>query len=128
MNKDKEIKELFRSYKPEVNADRVMTEISGKMDVIDMVRPEQDRMNRFHRTVSVCCFIVGLLTACFLMSIVLFHPFAENAVLNFALMGKSIPELPRIFTDHRDLILTFLAAASFILGSLPLVYTNEWRS
>ena len=54
MNKDREIDELFKSFKPDVNAERIMTEISGKMDVIDMVKPEQDLMNRFHRMVSAC--------------------------------------------------------------------------
>lgn len=102
MSKDKEIDELFKSFNPEVDAERIMTGISGKMDVIDMARPELDRMNRFHRTVAVCCFIVGLLAGCFLISMALFC------------------------ADHRSLILTFLAAASFILGSLPLINSNEW--
>lgn len=126
MNKDIEIDELFKSFKPEVDTERIMTEISGKMDVIDMVRPEQDRMNRFHKTVSVCCFIVGLLTGCFLMSLVLFHPLAGNALLNLVFTGNRFPELTMFYTDHRDTILTLLAATSFILGSLPLINTNEW--
>ena len=123
---DREIDELFKSFKPDVNADRIMTKISDKMDVIDMVRPEQERMNRFHRTVSVCCFVVGLLTGCFLMSIVLFHPFADNPMLGTMLSSNRLPELTLFYTDHRDIILTFLAATSFILGSLPLINTNEW--
>ena len=126
MNKDIEIDELFKSFKPEVDTERIMTEISGKMDVIDMVRPEQDRMNRFHKTVSVCCFIVGLLTGCFLMSLVLFHPLAGNALLNHMLTDNQFPELTLFYTDHRSIILTLLAATSFILGSLPLINTNEW--
>ena len=126
MNRDRETDELFKSFNPDVNAERIMTEISGKMDVIDMVRPEQDRMNRFHKTVSVCCFIVGLLTGCFLMSLVLFHPFAGNALLNHMLTDSQFPELTLFYTDHRSIILTLLAATSFILGSLPLINTNEW--
>lgn len=126
MNKDKEIDEIFKSFKPEVDAERIMAEISGRMDVIDMVRPEQDRMNRFHKMVSVCCFIVGLLTGCFLMSLVLFHPFAGNGLPSLALPGNRFPGLTLFCTDHRDMILTFLAAASFILGSMPLINTNEW--
>ena len=126
MNKDIEIDELFKSFKPEVDTERIMKEISGKMEVIDMVRPEQDRMNRFHKTVSVCCFIVGLLTGCFLMSLVLFHPFAGNASLNHMLTDNQFPELTLFYTDHRSIILTLLAATSFILGSLPLINTNEW--
>ena len=126
MNKDREIDELFKSFKPDVNAGRIMTEISGKMDVIDTVRPEQDRMNRFRKTVSVCCFIVGLLTGCLLISLVLFHPVVDSSAMDVALMGKRIPEIPQFWTDHRDMILTLLAAVSFILGSLPLINSNEW--
>ena len=126
MNKDKEIDEIFKSFKPEVDTERIMKEISGKMEVIDMVRPEQDRMNRFHKTISVCCFIVGLLTGCFLMSLVLFHPFAGNALLNHMPTDNQFPELTLFYTDHRSIILTLLAATSFILGSLPLINTNEW--
>ncbi|MCQ2130604.1 MAG: hypothetical protein MJY94_04360 [Bacteroidales bacterium] len=126
MNKDREIDELFKSFKPDVNAERIMTEISGKMDVIDMVKPEQDLMNRFHRMVSACCFIVGLLAGCFLMGLVLYHPSADNALLNLVFTGNRFPELTMFYTDHRDTILTLLAATSFILGSLPLINTNEW--
>lgn len=126
MNKGREIDELFKSFNPEVDAERIMAEISGKMDVIDMVRPGQDRMNRFHKTVSVCCFIVGLLTGCLLMSLVLFHPFAGNALLNHMLTDNQFPDLTLFYTDHRSMILTFLAATSFILGSMPLINTNEW--
>lgn len=79
MNKDKEIDELFKSFNPKVDAERILAEISDKMDVIDMVKPEQDRISRFHRMVSVCCFIVGLLTGYILMSMVMFHPFADKA-------------------------------------------------
>ena len=75
-SKSKEIEEFFKSFNPEINAERIMTEISGKMDVIDTVRSEQDRMSRFHMTVSVCCLIVGLLTGSVLMSIVIFILFA----------------------------------------------------
>ena len=126
MNKDKEIDELFKSFKPDIDAERIMTEISGKVDVLDMVKPEQDRMNRFHRTVSICCFVVGLLTGCFLMSLVLFHPFADSALPALTLSGNRLPEFTLFCLNHRDLILTFLAAASFILGCLPLINTNEW--
>lgn len=126
MNKDKEIDELFKSFKPKVDTERIMKEISGKMEVIDMVRPEQDRMNRLHRTVSACCFIVGLLTGCLLMSLVLYHPFAGNILPGLALPGNRFPELALFCAEHRDMILTFLAATSFILGSLPLINTNEW--
>ena len=126
MNKDREIDELFKSFKPDINADRIMTEISDKMDVIDMVRPEQERMIRFHRTVSVCCFIAGLLIGCFLMGIALFHPSAGNALPGLALPVNRFPALILFFAEHRDMILTFLAATCFILGSLPLINTNEW--
>jgi len=126
MNKDKEISELFKRFNPEINAERIMTEISGKMDVLDMVRPEQERMNRFHRMVSVTCFVVGLLTGCFLMSLVLFHPSADNVVIDLLLPGNWFPGLSGFCTGHRDLILMSLAATSFILGSLPLINTNEW--
>lgn len=126
MNKDKEIYELFKSFKPEVDTERIMKEISGKMDVIAMVRPEQDRMNRLHRTVSACCFIVGLLTGCLLMSLVLYPPFAGNILSGLALPGNRFPELTMFCAEHRDIILTFLAATSFILGSMPLINTNEW--
>ena len=126
MNKDREIDELFKSFNPEVDAERIMTEISGKMDVIEMVRPGQDRMNRFHKTVSVCCFIVGLLTGCLLMSLVLYHPFAGNILSGLALPGNRFPELTMFCAEHRDMILTFLAATCFILGSMPLINTNEW--
>lgn len=111
MSNEKKIDELFKSFNPEVDTQRIMTEISGKMDVIDMVRPEQERMNRFRRIISVCCFIAGLLTGCFLMGLVLFHPVSDSTLF---------------WTDHRDMILTLLAATSFILGSLPLINTNEW--
>ena len=126
MNKDREIDELFKSFKPDVNAERIMTEISGKMDVIDMVKTEQDRMTRFHRTVSLCCFIVGLLAGCFLMGLVLFQPSAENAMLDLTHPDNKLPVFTLFCTSHRDMILTFLAATSFILGSLPFINTNEW--
>ena len=126
MNKDKEIDELFKSFKPKVDTERIMKEISGKMEVIDMVRPEQDRLNRFHRTVSFCCFIVGLLAGCSLMGMVLFPQSAYNALPNLALTSNWFPELALFCAEHRDMILTFLAVTSFILGSLPLINTNEW--
>ena len=126
MNKDKEIDKLFKSFKPEVNAERIMAEISSKMDVIDTVKPERDRLNRFHRTVSFCCFIVGLLAGCSLMGLLLFPQSAYNALPNLALSGNRFPELTLFCAEHRDMILTFLAATSFILGSLPLINTNEW--
>lgn len=126
MNKDREIDELFKSFKPEVDTKRIMTEISGKLDVIDTVKPEQDRMNRFHRMVSVCCFIAGLLIGCSLMGIVLFHPSSGNALPGLALPVNRFPALTLFCTNHRDMILTLLAATCFILGSLPLINTNEW--
>ena len=126
MNKDKEIEELFRSFTPEVSAERIMTGISDKMDVIDTVRLEQDRMSRLHMTVSVCCFIVGLLTGCALMSIVLFHPLAVNDMEDFVLMNRKLPEFTLFYTEHRDMLLILLASFSFILGSLPLMNSNEW--
>lgn len=127
MNKDNEIDELFKSYQPEVNTDRIMKEISSKMDVIDMVRSEHEQVNRFHRAVSICCFIVGLLTGCILMSMVLLHPFADIVLSDLMTTDNRFPEFSLFCTDHRDMILIFLAAASFILGSLPLINTNEWN-
>ncbi len=126
MNKDKEIEELFKNFNPDVNAERIMFDISGKMDVIDMVRPEQDRMDRFHRTVSLCCFIVGLLAGSLFMILLLLHPSAGDVMLDFALVGKKFPEFTRLCTGHRDVVLIFLTAVSFILGSLPLINSNEW--
>lgn len=126
MNKDREIDKLFKSFKPEVDTEHIMKEISGKMEVIDMVRPEQDRMNRLRRTVSACCFIVGLLTGCLLMSLVLYHPFAGNILSGLALSGNRFPELTMFCAEYREMILTFLAATCFILGSMPLINTNEW--
>lgn len=126
MNKDKQIDELFKSFKPELNAKRVLTRISGKMDVIDMVRPEQDKMDRFHMTVSACCFIAGLLVGSALMSMVLLHPSGGEATLNLVLLSKRFPGFTLFYIDHRDMILTILAAASFIIGSLPLIYSTEW--
>ena len=126
MNKDREIDKLFKSFKPEVNAERIMAEISSKMDVIDTVKPERDRLNRFHRTVSFCCFIVGLLAGCSLMGMVMFPQSAYNALPNLALTSNWLPKFTMFCTNHRNMILTLLAATSFILGSLPLTNTNEW--
>ena len=83
-------------------------------------------MDRFHRTVSVCCFTVGFLAGCFLMGLALFHPYADKAMLNLMLTDNRLPELALFCTDHRDILLALLAATSFILGSLPLINTNEW--
>ncbi len=126
MNKDREIDELFKSFKPDIDAERIISGISDKLDVIDSVRPEQDRMNRFHRTVSVCCFLVGLMAGCFFMGLALIHPPVDNNVLNLMMTDRRFPELTMFCTHHRDIILTLLAALSFILGSLPLIGTNEW--
>lgn len=126
MNKDREIDELFKSFKPEVDSERIMTEISSKMDVIDTVKPERDRINRFHRTATFCCFIVGLLAGCFLMGLALFPQSADNALLNLTLTGNWFPEFTMFCVDYRNMILALLAATSFILGSLPLINTNEW--
>lgn len=126
MNKDKEIDELFKSFNPDVNTEGVMTKISDKMDVIDMVRHEQDRMNRFHRTVSVCCFSAGLIIGITLMFIVFFRPSPGNVMLDLVHLNQNLSGLALFYTDHRDMLLTFLAAASIILGSLPLICSNEW--
>ncbi len=128
MNNDREIDKLFKSFNPDVNTERVMTEISDKMDVIDMVCPEQYHIKRFHRMVSVCCFIVGLLAGCFFMSLMLPNPSAGNEVLDFMLPGNSFPWGNVFWTGHREMILTILAATSIILGSLPLINTNEWTN
>ena len=60
MNRDNEIDKLFKSFNPVLDTEGLMTDIKDKMDVIDMIRSEQENINRFYRIVSSCCFAAGL--------------------------------------------------------------------
>ena len=60
------------------------------------------------------------------MGLALFPQSADNALLNLTLTGNWFPEFTMFCVDYRNMILALLAATSFILGSLPLINTNEW--
>ena len=100
-----------------------MTDIKDKMDVIDMIRSEQENINRFYRIVSSCCFAAGLSIGIGLMAVVVLMPDGLYSIAEFILGANMSPAIASFCSDYSDLVLTLTASASVILGILPMLNT-----
>lgn len=123
MNRDNEIDKLFKSFNPVLDTEGLMTDIKDKMDVIDMIRSEQENINRFYRIVSSCCFAAGLSIGIGLMAVVVLMPDGLYSIAEFILGANMSPAIASFCSDYSDLVLTLTASASVILGILPMLNT-----
>lgn len=126
MNRDNEIDKLFKGFKPDIDTGDVLKNIRGKMDIIDTVRSEQERLSRFHRMIAIGCFIAGLSIGLVLISIVLFAPSGILTLVQAFFNGALPKGIAQFCLEFGNISLLIAASACIILGALPVINHFSW--
>lgn len=115
MNTDKDIKQIFTDYRPEIGESGAFMEaLERRLDEVEEARQYNRKTVRKYWTVSIIAFLVGLALGAFVLFVILFRP-ESMTQLRLALEGV----LLRFFA-FRDV---FIAFAIFIAAALVIIPT-----
>lgn len=122
MNKNQDIEKLFKEYNPAIEKRKFMEKLEPKLDVVDKINQEQQRMIRLYRLVSVISLIAGMLMGGGVMCLVLLHPIDWAALSRSVSWLRMSPPASLFVVRYANLFLYLFSGLIFIAGTLPMIY------
>lgn len=120
MNTDKDIKQIFTDYRPEIGESSAFMEaLERRLDEVEEARQYNRKTVRKYWTVSIIAFLVGLALGAFVLFIILFRP-ESMTQLRLALEGV----LLRFFA-FRDMFIAFAILIAAALVIIPTILSRK---
>ena len=120
MNTDKDIKQIFTDYRPEIGESSAFMEaLERRLDEVEEARQYNRKTVRKYWTVSIIAFLVGLALGAFVLFVILFRP-ESLTQLRLALEGV----LLRFFA-FRDMFIAFAILIAAALVIIPTILSRK---
>ena len=120
MNTDKDIRQIFADYRPEIGESGAFMEaLERRLDEVEEARQYNRKTVRKYWTVSIIAFLVGLALGAFVLFVILFR--SESLTqLRLALEGV----LLRFFA-FRDMFIAFAILIAAALVIIPTILSRK---
>lgn len=120
MNTDKDIRQIFADYRPEIGESGAFMEaLERRLDEVEEARQYNRKTVRKYWTVSIIAFLVGLALGAFVLFVILFRP-ESLTQLRLALEGV----LLRFFA-FRDMFIAFAILIAAALVIIPTILSRK---
>lgn len=120
MSTDKDIKQIFMDYRPELGESGAFLEaLERQLDEVEDARLYNRRTVRKYWTVSIIAFLVGLALGAFVLFIIIFRP---ESLTQLRLMLEGV--LLRFFA-FRDVFIAFAIFLAAVLVMIPTILSRK---
>lgn len=120
MNTDKDIKQLFTDFRPEIGESGAFMETLGRrLDEVEEVKRYKRKTVRKYWTVPIIAFLVGLALGAFVLFVIIFRP---ESLTHLRLMLEGV--LLRFFA-FKDMLIASALLIAAILVIIPTILSRK---